>query len=341
MEQMTCAARMIRPFVQVLASRADRSSLELERFESSALDQRIPLHLAHEAIRRWVERTENVDLGLEAGRRMSVGSGGALEFAMHSAQTVRDALSIAHKYHRLFSDALEPKLVLDGTRATLEIESHLFNVRAIGDFVMSTWYRSHVRSLLSDASEIECLFAHPQPEDLRQYRATFGSASLCFDTAHYGFRFGAELADAPLTSGDRALHEVHCEHLEAIHAGLREPSVTQRVRELLTGELRRGRPNALRVARRMHMSRRTMVRRLAREGTSFIAELDGVRHELALRFVRAPEPSLLEVSELLGFSHVQGFHRAFKRWTGQTPRQFRSASFSANWAQGAGPRSEL
>jgi AraC-like DNA-binding protein len=58
---------------------------------------------------------------------------------------------------------------------------------------------------------------------------------------------------------------------------------------------------------------------LESDGTTFRVELDELRRELALRLVATRSLSLMEITRLLGFSQVQGFHRAFKRWTGQTP----------------------
>jgi AraC-like DNA-binding protein len=73
------------------------------------------------------------------------------------------------------------------------------------------------------------------------------------------------------------------------------------------------------------MSTRTLARRLEDEGTTFRALLDGLRRELALRYVGACPIELSEVTARLGFAHVEAFHRAFKRWTGQTPIAYRRA----------------
>ena len=73
------------------------------------------------------------------------------------------------------------------------------------------------------------------------------------------------------------------------------------------------------VARTLRMSRRTMSRRLEQEGTSFAAELDNARRQLAPAYVKDGETPLKEAAFRLGFSHAESFHRAFKRWTGETP----------------------
>jgi len=66
-----------------------------------------------------------------------------------------------------------------------------------------------------------------------------------------------------------------------------------------------------------------MSRRLEGEGTSFTDELDNARRQLALAYLKDGETPLKEAAFRLGFSHAESFHRAFKRWTGETPLGYR------------------
>ena len=91
------------------------------------------------------------------------------------------------------------------------------------------------------------------------------------------------------------------------------------------GELSRGRLTANQVAGQLRMSRRTLCRKLESEGTSFTALLADLRQRLALQYVGSHDLGLSEIAFLLGFSEAAAFHRAFKRWTGQTPLEYRRA----------------
>ena len=83
------------------------------------------------------------------------------------------------------------------------------------------------------------------------------------------------------------------------------------------------------VARSMGMSQRTVTRKLEREGTNFAREFDDNRRRLALASVRQPGVPLIEIAAFwLGFSHVESFHRAFRRWTGSTPHSYRRSGGS-------------
>src|SRR5262245_16530195 len=109
MEQMSCTGRFIRPFVRVL-SRDPNVATKLDRVQAISPERRIDLQQAHETVEHWVKLTRDADLGLRAGSTMSLGHGGVLEYAMHSADSLRSSVSVARRYARLFSDAIDPKL---------------------------------------------------------------------------------------------------------------------------------------------------------------------------------------------------------------------------------------
>ena len=324
MEQMSCNGRLVRPFVRLLARYPQVSASQLEKSRALGQEERVDLVAGHEGLERWVKVTGDQDLGLKAGALMRLGEGGALDFAMHSAPTLREGVEVAGRHARLFSDAFEPRLDAVGERVMIRLDNKVPWPRTAADFAMSAWHSLHVKVQLPDVSGMEVWFAHPAPVDVAEYERVFSGAKLKFDAPTYGFVFDAALADTPLVSGDPALHSAHCEHLEFLQARLWEPrSFALRVRELIAVELRRGRPTSWDVARQLQISRRTLVRRLNGEGTSFKTQLDEMRRQLALTLVARPQPSLMEITSLLGFSQVQAFHRAFRRWTGHTPMQYR------------------
>lgn len=77
------------------------------------------------------------------------------------------------------------------------------------------------------------------------------------------------------------------------------------------------------VAKRLRMSRRTLHRQLAEEGTSFAELLDGLRRDLAAQYLTQARLAIGEIAFLLGLSEPSAFHRAFKRWYGAAPGEYR------------------
>ena len=98
---------------------------------------------------------------------------------------------------------------------------------------------------------------------------------------------------------------------------------SERVSELMAAALRDGRVSESLIARELEMSARTLRRHLAEEGTSYERLLDDLRKELAEHYLREPELGIDDVAVLLGFSEARAFRRAFRRWNGLSPAQFR------------------
>ena len=103
-----------------------------------------------------------------------------------------------------------------------------------------------------------------------------------------------------------------------------EGSFRREVEQRLEPLLERGPVRIEAVARALGYSRQTLYRRLKEEGTTFAELLDGLRRRLALRYVREQGMPVKEAAYRLGFSEPAAFSRAYKRWTGSSPRRLNS-----------------
>jgi AraC-like DNA-binding protein len=285
---------------------------------------RIPMQLANELALDQVRKTGEPDLGLKVASIVPLGGPGAVDYAMHTAATMREATDVAGRYGRLFSDIFTMQVEMLGTQAIVQVDHSEPVPRVVSDFAMSVWYTNHARAALRDAPGVECWFSHPRPASTTEYERTFAPHALRFNAPCTGVSMPREYLDAPLPGADPALHLVLCEHASVMLSQLssRLP-VTSRVRDMMMKELVHGAPTIVTIAQQLRMSARTLSRRLEREGTNFSDLLDGLRLELALRYVGGHDIALGEIAFRLGFSHVEAFYRAFRRWTGQTPLTYR------------------
>jgi AraC-like DNA-binding protein len=316
--------RIVQSFARVLAEKPGFPTHFIDQLNASDPDARIPAALAHRFLTDALERTSDPTLGLRAGWAVSLGDGGALGYAMSSAATVRDALAVASRYWPLLNDALELKLELGGARALLRLESSVVMPPAAEDFLVSAFFKNHIQSMALPGGDLECWFTHGVPDETLEYERAFAPASLRFGSPVCGFSFKHDLLDKPLSSADPKLHDVLRKHAEILLSQLpTAKSVTDAVRGSLLRELPQGNPTAARVAHQLHMSQRTLERRLSSEGTTFKSLLDDLRRRLALEYVSSGSFALSEIAFLLGFSQQGAFHRAFKRWTAQTPLEYR------------------
>jgi AraC-like DNA-binding protein len=191
---------------------------------------------------------------------------------------------------------------------------------------MAAFHTLHVSEPLRGA-HVECWFPYAEPNDLAEHQKHFKESTLKFGAPFYGFAFDHSAAEVTMPGSDPVLHAMLRARVDALLAELRASRpLSASVRRLIADEIPSGTPTADQIARALHMSRRTMTRRLEQERTSFHDELDTVRRQRALELVRDGKVSLVEAAFLSGFSHVESFHRAFKRWTGHTPVTYRSTS---------------
>jgi AraC-like DNA-binding protein len=288
-------------------------------------DQRIPVTEVHQGLDHIVELTGDRDIGLKAAYESTPGDGGALDYAISSASTARDAIYAAARYIRLVNDTLELRLETLGNNARILLENRVPMPKAALDFQVGALFRAfaHVWALGSRGI-VRVSFAQPAPESQAEYRRTFASSPIDFGASFNGFTFEAASLSRRLASADSVLHDVILGHAETMLAELPPArQLTERVRNAIVAELAGGNPSVTHIAPKLHMSPRTLERKLEREGTTFSLLLDDLRKRLALRYVGSNDLELAEIAFLLGFARTTGFHRAFKRWTGETPLHYR------------------
>jgi AraC-like DNA-binding protein len=128
--------------------------------------------------------------------------------------------------------------------------------------------------------------------------------------------------DAPLPAGNAELARQNDEIVVRYLARLATARVSSRVQQALLEALPDGAPSKEAIARKVAMSPRNLQRHLAHEGTSFKTLLNDARVHLARNYIEEGRLSVTEIAFVLGFADTSTFSRAFKRWTGMSPKHF-------------------
>ncbi|KGG82285.1 transcriptional regulator [Comamonas thiooxydans] len=167
--------------------------------------------------------------------------------------------------------------------------------------------------------------AFPRPSFAADYPILF-PAPIDFDGKHSQITFGAELGKIrPVRSAADVRTFLARAPRDWIFTSYHEHAIRLKVRELLHADLGRTLDD---VSSRLHMSSRTLIRKLQEEGLSFQGIKDELRRDLAILNLVRNDVSLAEISYALGFSTPAVFHRAFRHWTGMTPGTYRTAQRS-------------
>lgn len=165
---------------------------------------------------------------------------------------------------------------------------------------------------------------HPDPGYAPEYERIF-RAPVTFEAGWNAMKVDKNWATQPVALLPRYVFGILSERADALLKSLEASSTTRgRVEALLMPILHTGEANMDAIATQMGVSRQTLFRKLKAEGTSFERLLDELRHQLALHYLAGRKVSVNETAYLVGFSDPAAFSRAFKRWTGHSPKEART-----------------
>src|SRR5690606_19219418 len=135
--------------------------------------------------------------------------------------------------------------------------------------------------------------------------------------------FALELLDLPLLGPDPSLSALLAQRAEELLAALEVTPLAQRVAALLAADPSASRPSMEALAVRLAMSPRTLQRRLGEADTSWSRLVEAEQRRRACHALAAGELPIKEIADQVGFAEPSTFYRAFKRWTGVTPAEYR------------------
>lgn len=281
---------------------------------------RVPLRVCEAIAMRAHQLTGEPGLGFHLGVQMRLSSHGFLGFAAMTAGTAREALDLAVRFSGTRTSAIGLALYVEGETASIVIEERtpLGGLRelAVLGLIVGIWQlgRSLTGAPLDGVGE--CAFPEPA-----YVRALPLDGRLRFVQPVHRMVFASSILDLPLTSADAVatqLAKAQCEReLAAIVVGL-----IGRIR----AQLARADAPLETIARELHVSPRTLKRKLAEEGTTFSAIRDDLRRQRALLLLDDRRLSIGEIGARLGYSELPNFTRAFRKWTGMTPVAWRARS---------------
>lgn len=271
--------------------------------------------------------TSDPNIGIHLGEHMPVYKGQVLQYLFLSSPTFGEGLKRALSYQRLLSDASQASIEIDRHQASVKVESasdKVVGLRHLNECMVLGLVRffGYVTDGQFRAAKIE--FTHPEPDNYEVHQRIF-DCEVCFSCAENRIRFDDSLLDLPSLHAEPELLKLH-EQLAIEHvAKLERQDIVSRVYKVFGVILETGQVTLDEVAERLDMKPRTLRTRLTEAGTTFNQLLADYRCNLAKRLLSRTEESIDEIVYLTGFSEPSTFYRAFKRWTSQTPVEYRNS----------------
>jgi AraC-like DNA-binding protein len=275
---------------------------------------------------RGMDLTAEPWLGLAVGRSTQISSHGPLGYAMVASADVGQALGVVERYSSLRLQVAEFSVERGNSRVQLSIED------VLGWGELDEYICLHIVGalclLLETVSgmplpDTRLAFTYPAPDWASEYPMRLRGVTLEFGAPICLIDMPESFAATPCITADAGAYRQAlrlCERAEAQHQS--DGDVAQKVLDRLLdreGEY----PGLSEMAKAVHMSERTLNRKLKAQGTSYQMLLDDVRQELAVWYLRQTETPVEQIAERLGYRDTSNFSRTCKRWFGVTPREIR------------------
>ncbi len=239
---------------------------------------------------------------------------------------LRKALKQFIRLYAMVTKAFTMQLNIDSDKAfltfevnfpELDVEHLLAEIHLMSLHRYSSW-------LIAECIPLsEIYFSYPAPPQVKEYSFLFPGKHI-FDAPYMGFSFSKRFLDKATVQNVGTLKTFmrRCP-VDLFLQPKTDFSLTSEVQSLLQKYLQDGFPTAREVANHMHLTRRTLMRKLRGEGSSFQQIKDLIRRDKAMYWLTSHSLAVGEIAAKVGFSDPAVFARAFKSWTGLSPREYR------------------
>lgn len=303
----------------------DAVGLNEQVFEDA--ENRVPCHYIGALLKAAADFSGDENIPLFIGQHVQPIHFNIFGYLLLNAPTVKDIYVRCLDYQEIVGDGLHLSFEERAQTANVLVKIIDPEMHELRSYTMAFHFAMHVnmhRQLVAKLTNPEALyFDHPAPENPDPYKSFFG-CQLNFDAGRYELVFKREFLDDSIAHANPQLYTMFQKLADDILLKIADKQhISWKVSRHLLDLLHSNEATIETVAGKMALGIRTLQRKLREEGLSFNELLTNVRKELAMQHLSHQQLSITEISYLLGFSEPSVFHRSFKKWTGQTPKDFR------------------
>ncbi len=284
---------------------------------------RLPVDTITRLYRASVESTGDPYFGLQVAQLAGPATLHALGYGLLASSTLEDFCARVQRYFGLVSQAARVEIVPQGDTVRFSTVPAAGVCAETQDMWLALMYRMMRQLYLDELPLVAAELPHPVPASGDAPYVEFFGAPVRFDCRAATLVLPRRVMEVPLQGACPELAQLNDNLAATYLARLDRSDVVANVRARIVELLPSGECSKTRVAAGLYMSPTTLQKRLLDRGTSFHELLNDIRRELACSYLRQSGVSVTEITFLLGFTDVSNFTRAFKRWTGTSPTQYR------------------
>lgn len=342
MSNLTTSAGLAESLIGFAAGRgADRTTLMaragLRPTDLEDPDSRLPFETYIILMRAAQDLCGDPALALHFGEAVDLAEMSIVGLIMNASATMGDAFAQMQRFGRL---SMETEGLNDGPRFQITLKDGqvwMVDTRADPDTFPELTEGAFARLVcgprrfLPEPHVLEVQVSHPPPAYRAEYDRIF-QCPVTFSSGWNALRLDPRIATWPVALQPRYVFGVLTQKADSLLQALEDrKTLSSKVEAVLLPQLHTGEISADGVARTLGFSRQTLFRRLRAEGATYEQVLDTLRHRMAMRYLTGAKVSVNETAYLVGFSEPAAFSRAFKRWTGKSPREVQPARAAGSY----------
>jgi len=293
-------------------------------------DVRIPIEQYLSIEDAAAYKAEDPYFGLHMGEFFEPGNWSILGYLMMNCKTLGEAFEKSSRYQAIIGNLIQGRIKVGFNKVTViltippyapPLSRHCF------ESALSSTVRMMRTLTGKDLDPLEVTFNYPAPESDSEYRRIFRCPVL-FDHKHTSITFDTSIASIPTTIPNPGLLEYFEQYARDYLAQLEKiDQTTREVTRLILARMDTQKLTLQHIASDMAMSPRTLQNHLKKEGVNFRALVEDTRKRLAKQYLRQ-NYTVEDITYMLGFAEPSVFRRAFKKWSGTTPGEYRQSTSS-------------
>ena len=292
-------------------------------------DARLPLSVFHRMWEHILDVSGDPTIGLTIAREEDAHALGIVAHVVFNSPTLGQGME---QYIRLFSvvnEAIEVDFERGPEHSRIRFTHKYTDYYSYADMerTLAIAIGRTQRAVNIPVKVFSVSFQHSAPDDLEPYNEYF-NCELKFDQPYCEIVFASEILDRKPKRGNPHMGAATLQYANRLLSRLFKRKIAHKVRRLVEAHLGDEELDANKAAALLNMSRPTLYRKLKQDGLSYSEIVDEVKSNKAKVMLLQTQAPLSVIAYDLGFSEVSAFARAFKRWTGQTPAQYRAENQS-------------
>ncbi|ENW82879.1 hypothetical protein F909_01155 [Acinetobacter sp. ANC 3929] len=265
-------------------------------------------------------------IGMRAGQKQKLSDFGVYGYALYSSRNFQQAVEFGIRHIKLAAPVLKKSFSIQKHAAVFE-GSEIIALGKLLPLVCEFWFSS-MQTLIECVLEApfqaqKLLLPYPAPDYADEYQKVF-RCPVEFDAEVMQWHFDLDWLDKPCPNANPITADMcqsFCERMLGTDEH-EEPELVRSIRLLLLDAVGSF-PTAQQMADQLHLSKRTLYRRLADIEVSYQDILDSTRRRLADEYLAATTLSIDEIAARLGFSDTSNFRKAYRNWVGISPNEYR------------------